>query len=202
MIIQPNAGKMHLNVMLPFKVSMMADFNTILDQITPWSLFEVHRLRCALGKLLDDPVRNEAIKRQLQIGMKITYFCSDKNALVEATIEEVRKTLASVVDIKDVRKWNIKFYLINLEGIDTSIQPKRTSGGLDRNSLKVGDRVGWHSKLGYELYGVVEKLNPKKALVRLGNGEQWTVSYSLLFLVMDGFSIQDGQLCIEGEIVS
>lgn len=193
---------MHLNVMLPFKDEMMADFNTILDQIEPWSLFEVHRLRSALGKLVDDPSRNEAIKRQLKIGMRISYFCSDKNTLVEAIIEEVRKTWASVINVEDGKKWNIKFYLINLQGIDTRIAPKKYSDGLDRNSLKVGDRVGWHSKLGYDLYGVVEKLNPKKALVRLGNGEQWTVSYSLLFLVMDGVSVQGGQLCIEGEVVA
>ena len=45
--------------MLPFKDEIMADFNTILDQIEPWSLFEVHRLRSALGKLVDDPSRNE-----------------------------------------------------------------------------------------------------------------------------------------------
>jgi hypothetical protein len=59
----------------------------------------------------------------------------------------------------------------------------------------------WNSKLGYELYGLVEKLNPKKALVRLGTGECWTVSYSLLFLVMDGAinSIRNEPLCIEGE---
>lgn len=188
--------------MLPFKDEMMADFNTILDQIEPWSLFEVHRLRSALGKLVDDPSRNEAIKRQLKIGMRISYFCSDKNTLVEAIIEEVRKTWASVINVEDGKKWNIKFYLINLQGIDTRIAPKKYSDGLDRNSLKVGDRVGWHSKLGYDLYGVVEKLNPKKALVRLGNGEQWTVSYSLLFLVMDGVSVQGGQLCIEGEVVA
>ncbi len=139
----------------------MADFNNILDQIEPWSLFEVHRLRSALGKLLDDPARNEPIKRQLKIGMKVSYFCSDKNTLVEATVEEVRKTWASVIDVQDGKKWNIKFYLINLQGIDTSIAPKKYSAGLDRNSLKVGDRVGWHSKLGYELYGVVS-LIPKK----------------------------------------
>ncbi len=193
---------MHLNVMLPFKDEIMADFNTILDQIEPWSLFEVHRLRSALSKLVDDPSRNEAIKRQLKIGMRISYFCSDKNTLVEAIIEEVRKTWASVINVEDGKKWNIKFYLINLQGIDTNIAPKKYSGSLDRNSLKVGDRVGWHSKLGYDLYGVVEKLNPKKALVRLGNGEQWTVSYSLLFLIMDGVSVQGGQLCIEGEVVA
>ena len=193
---------MHLNVMLPFEDEIMADFNTILDQIELWSLFEVHRLRSALGKLVDDPSRNEAIKRQLKIGMRVSYFCSDKNTLVEAIIEEVRKTWASVINVEDGKKWNIKFYLINLQGIDTNIAPKKHSGGLDRNSLKVGDRVGWHSKLGYDLYGVVEKLNPKKALVILGNGEQWTVSYSLLFLIMDGVSVQGGQLCIEGEVVA
>lgn len=179
----------------------MTDFNGILGQLEPWSLFELNRLRCAINQFLDNPARNEAIKRQLKPGMNITYFCHNRNTLVEATIEEVRKTWASVVDAKDGKKWNIKFYLINLQGVDTNIQPKRAHGGLDRNSLRVGDRVGWHSKLGYELYGVVEKLNPKKALVRLGSGEQWTVSYSLLFLIMDGISIQGGQLCIEGELI-
>lgn len=129
--------------------------------------------RSALGNLLDNRSRNETIKRQLKIGMRISYFCSDKNTLVEANIEAVRK-----------------------KGIDTNIAPKKHSGDLDRYSLKVKDRVGWHSKLGYYLYGVVEKLNPKKALMRLGNGEQWTVSYSLLFLIMDSVSVQDGQLCM------
>lgn len=180
----------------------MADFNSILEQLELWSLFELNRLQAALHRLIEDPARNEAIKRQLKIGMKITYFSSDKNSLVEATIAEIRKTWVTVVNIHDGKRWNIKFYLINLQGIDTNIAPKKNSGNLDRNSLKVGDRVGWHSKLGHDLYGLVEKLNPKKALVLLGNGDRWTVSYPLLFLVMDGMSLQNGQLCIEGEIVN
>jgi len=113
---------------------MMADFNSILEQIEPWSLFELHRLNSAVAKLLDEPVRNDAIKRQLKVGMQITYFCSDKNSLVEATIDEIRKTRASVINIHDGQRWNISFFLINLEGIDTSIIPKKYSGGLDRNS--------------------------------------------------------------------
>ncbi len=182
----------------------MADFNAILEQIESLSLFEMNRLNSAITKLLDDPARNDAIKRQLKVGENITYFCSDKNTLVEATIVDIRKTRASVLNIQDGKKWNISFYLMNLEGIDTSIRPKNYSGDLDRNSLKVGDHVGWNSKLGHELYGLVEKLNPKKALVRLGNGERWTVSYPLLFLVMDGAvnSTRNEPLCIEGEFTS
>lgn len=86
--------------------------------------------------------------------------------------------------------------------MDISIAPKKYSGGLDRNSLKVGDHVGWNSKLGHDLYGVIKKLNPKKALIQLGSGELWTVSYSLLFLVIDGVPIdQDARFCIEGEVI-
>jgi len=114
---------------------------------------------------------------------------------------DIRKTWVSVVNMQDNERWNVKFCSINLQGIDININPKKSSGGLDRNSLKVGDRVGWHSKLGYDFFGVVEKLNPKKALIRLGDGAQWTVPYSLLFLVMDGVSSYGGQLCIEGKVI-
>jgi hypothetical protein len=179
----------------------MTNINNIFKQLEPLSLFELSRLNDAISNILDDPARNEMIKIHLKIGMKITYFASEKNDLVEATIVDIRQTRASVINAQDGERWNIQFYLINLQGIDTNIAPKKISGGLDRNLLKVGDNVGWHSKLGYDLYGVIEKLNPKKALIRLGNGEQWTVSYSLLFLTINGVSIQDKQLCIEGEVI-
>lgn len=179
----------------------MADVNSIFKQLESLSLFELNRLRSAISIALDDPVKNQSIKNHLKVGMKITYFSSDKNNLIEATVVDIRKTRASVVNTDDGTTWNINFYLINLQGIDVNIVPKRSFGGLDRNSLKVGDHVGWHSKLGYELYGVIEKLNPKNALIRLSDGQQWTVSYSLLFLIMDGVSIQSRNLCIEGEVI-
>src|SRR5580704_11136310 len=130
-------------------LKIMADFNSILEQLEPWSLFELNRLCSAIGNLLGDPARNEAIKRQLRVGMQITYFCCNKNNLVEARIVEIRKTKASVVNIHDGQRWSVSFYLINLEGIDTNIIRKKYSGGLDKNSLKVGDQVGWNSKLGH-----------------------------------------------------
>lgn len=180
---------------------IMENFNDILEKIESLSLFEIRRLSAAVHKLLDDPARNEAIKGKLKVGMLITYFCSAKNTLVEATINEIRKTRALVVNAHDGQGWNICFSSINLEGIDTSIMPKKYSGGLDRNSLKVGDHVGWHSKLGHDLYGLVENLNPKKAFVRLSHGECWAVPYSLLFLVMDGMGSKGSNACIEGEFI-
>lgn len=77
-------------------------------------------------------------------------------------------------------------------------------GGVQsRNSLKVSNYVGWHSRHGCDLYGVVEKLNPKKALIQLGSGECWTVP--LFTISRDGkraFSTQSNALfCMEGEVI-
>jgi hypothetical protein len=92
----------------------MSDINTIFEKLTPLSLFELNRLRSAISTIMDDPEKNAAIKRHLKVGMQIKYFCSNKNTLVEAAIEEIRKTWASVINVCDGKKWNIKFYLINL----------------------------------------------------------------------------------------
>jgi len=181
----------------------MADFNSILQQIESWSLFELNRLCATVNTALNDPDRNDAIKRQLKTGMNVSYFCSDRNKLIEATIIDIRKTRITVKDMHDGKRWNIPLYMLNLEDIDTSIKPIKREGGLDRNTLKVGDLVGWNSKLGHDLYGVIEKLNPKMALVRLGTGESWRVAYSLLFTVMDGEVevSKNKPLYIEGEVV-
>ncbi|HHT9935119.1 TPA: hypothetical protein ACT9LK_002931 [Legionella pneumophila] len=181
----------------------MADFNSILQQIESWSLFELNRLCAAINTALNDPDRNKAIRRKLKIGMQVSYFCSDKNRLIESTIIDIRKTRVTVRDMVDSKRWDIPLYMLNLGNIDTSIRPVKHKGGIDRNSLKVGDLVGWNSKLGHDLYGVIEKLNPKMALVRLGTGESWKVAYSLLFTVMDGevHVSKNRPLYIEGEVI-
>ena len=56
---------------------------------------------------------------------------------------------------------------------------------VQRDSLRVGDSVGYKSRSGREVYGVALKLNCKTATVRLADGEQWNVSYGLLFYVID-----------------
>src|SRR5262245_8598069 len=105
----------------------MVNFNAILEQLEPWSLFELNRLHSAISRLLDDPAKNEAIRNYLKVRMKIHYFNSDTNSLIEATIVEIRKTWASVINLHDGKRWNIKFSLINLQGIDITISPKKYS---------------------------------------------------------------------------
>ena len=92
---------------------------------------------------------------------------------------------------------------INIEGKDNIVLQNRQSGKLDRNSLKIGDRVGYRSNVGNDVFGIIKKLNPKKAVVALNDDQIWHVPYACLFLIMDGVSMDTkGCLLIEGEAIN
>ena len=76
------------------------------------------------------------------------------------------------------QKENLLIYLINLEGQDAEIAPTRRRG-LDRNSLKVGDRVAFTDRDGREQFGEVVKLNQKSAAVQVGGVPRPTTDASL-----------------------
>lgn len=176
----------------------------ILEEIKKLSLFEIRKINNLSFKLLDDPEKILAVKAQLRVGMEITYIDFETNELTRAIILNIRKTQALVENISDKARWDIYFSIMVLDSQNNLMHNdnRRKSGNLDRYSLRIGDHVGYHSKSGMDVFGIIEKLNPKRAVVQLNNGERWNVSYPLLFLITDGVSIDNqGCLLIEGEVI-
>ncbi len=179
------------------------DMNKLYQEIEKLSLFNLKQLNNAIYHLLEDPDRNLAVKRQLKLGMTISYFSTETQKLVDAIITDIRKTMISVRNIDDHRNWNIYLSSIHLEGKDLLITKRRDIGKLDRYSLKIGDRVGFPSNDLDDVFGIIKKLNPKKAVVKLNNGDTWNVHYSYLFLITDGVSVDtNGNLLIEYDVVN
>ena len=180
----------------------ITSINKVYAEVEKLSLFDLKRLYSAIYNLLEDPKKNMAVKQHLKIGMHI-YYESDEKKMTEAIVVDVRKTKATVRNVHDNRLWEIYLSSINLNGKDLIASPKSASGNLDRNSLSIGELVGFRSKDGNDVFGEVKKLNPKKAIVVLNSGQIWHVPYSLLFLVMDGVAMDSNDcLLIEGEIVN
>ena len=159
------------------------NYNLVLSELQQASPFELFRLQAAISTLLDEPSRLEAIKRQLQPGMKVSYFHTQENRLIPATLLEVRKSRASIQDCNTGKRWDIPLYQINLEESDTDLSSQRQ--GVDRLSLRIDDRVGFKGKNSEELFGTVIKLNPKRAKIKVDN-TVWSVPYSMLFSIIDG----------------
>jgi hypothetical protein len=172
------------------------NYSKILDELNRASLFELYRLEQAIRRSLEDPVRVKNIKDSLKVGQDIEYFDAEENRLVEASIIELKRTRALVKNRHDGKRWNIPFYHINLDHADIAISGSK--GKLDRNSLKVGDKVAFKDRKGNELFGEVIKLNQKTAGVLVGV-VRWKVSYALLSLVIEGelgieMNLIEGQL--------
>ncbi len=160
------------------------NYTAILEALGQASLFQLYRLNAAISNQLDDPTRIAAVKRVLRVGQTLRWFDTAENRLVEAKLLQMNRTRAQVQNLADAKRWTIPFYLIDLEGQDVAIAAQKRQS-LDRNSLRVGDRVAFKDRHGQERFGQVEKLNPKSASVQVG-AMRWRVGYGLLVPVIDG----------------
>ena len=162
-------------------------YSKIIEDLNSFSLFDLYRIKTAIENELDNPKRIGDVKSAIRPGMKIKYFEPSENRLVEAVILEIKISRALVKNIHDGANWNIPFHMINLENVDTNIQNISAKKGLTKNQCKVGDEVGFSGKSGEELYGIVVKLNQKRAKIKIKSGETWVVPYSMLFKIFETF---------------
>lgn len=162
------------------------DYTEILGALNKATLFDLHRLQSAIYQELLNPERIKAIKVQLKPGHQISYFDSNQNRLVDAIVIQPKKTRCLVKNLKDGKRWDIPFYYINLEGVDTDIKTESQQTGIPKTALKVGDNIGFKDKDHEDIYGEVIRLNQKTATIQVDMHSQWRVSYSLLFPVLDG----------------
>ena len=162
------------------------NYTEILKELNQASLFDLHRLQSAIYQELLNPKRNNLIKARLKIGQSISYFEPQLNALVDAIIIKIQKTRCSVRNVNDNTTWNLPFYYLNINDVDTDIQLTHNAVGIPRNSLKVGAKVGFKDKNNNDLFGEVIRLNPKTATVRINEHCRWLVNYDNLFYVIEG----------------
>ena len=153
------------------------DYASLLDALGKASLFDLWRLNAAIGRALEDPNKNEAIRANLRVGQSIRYFEAKENREIPGTVMEIKRSRALIQNDHDKKLWNIPFYMINLQEAHVDFPASRTKVRPD--SLRVGDAVGYRSRTQCEVYGVVIKLNRKTATVRLATGQQWGVPYNL-----------------------
>ncbi len=158
------------------------NYSDIMQAMENATSFDLFRLSVVLDRMLDDPKRIQSVKKALKLDQLIEYFDPTENRLVKAKIIRIKRTKILVEHLHDKRRWNVPYYYINIEAVDTSITENKK--GLGRNEVKVGDLVGFMSKSNQEKYGKVIRLNKKSVTLDCGNNSQWRVAYSLLFNVL------------------
>lgn len=175
------------------------DYSKILNELDQASLFDLYRLNVAIQQQLDNPGRLKFVKNRLKIGQAIEYFDSVENRLIAAKVVKLNRTRTLVRNDHDGRRWDIPYYMINVDAVDTDIHTAPQQK-LSKSNVKVGDKVCFKDREGHELFGEVEKLNPKTAGVLVGR-VHWRVAYGLLLPVIDG-ELGGQKNLLEGEVLA
>lgn len=162
------------------------DYADLLAALEKTSLFDLWRLNVAIARTLEDPLKIDAIRARLCVGQAIRYFHPKENREIGGRIAEIKRSRALIRHDQDGKLWDVPFHMINLQGTESESPFPRAGRKVRRELLQAGDSVSYRSREHREVYGVVVKLNPKTAVVRLPDGERWKISYSLLSHVLDG----------------
>lgn len=178
---------------------MSMNFSTVLDALNQASAFELHRLRVAIQRKLDDPHWTNAIRSRLHVGQEIEYFGGAENTIRRARIDELRRKQAAVTDLADGRRWLIDYVTVNVDGIDVQVR-EQVAKGLGRNEVAVGDTLGFIDREGRERSGVVRRLNDKTVSLQVGD-QQWRVAYQLLHRVVDSISGTAVDLSVQSSLL-
>ena len=175
------------------------DYSKIMEELKQASLFDLYRLSAAITHQLEDPKRINEIKMHLRNGQIISYFDYTENREVKAKVIRLKRTRLLVETVGDKGRWDIPFYWINLDRVDTGFGTSSARKGMEKSQLKVGDMVGFQDKQNNDVYGEVIRLNPKTATIVTNTNAKWRVGYGLLYLVIDGE--QEYPNLIEGELL-
>ncbi|MBK8121014.1 MAG: hypothetical protein IPK39_18980 [Sulfuritalea sp.] len=180
------------------------NYSETIASLTQASAFDLYRLRAAIDRVLDQPGWMAAVQSRLRIGQTIDYFDPQANRSQRGQLLELRRKQAVVLDLETQKRWLISYAAINLDGADVEIreQPKQ---GLGRNSVSVGDVVGFVDRNQQQRSGRIVRLNDKTVTL-LCNQQQWRVAYGLLHRVVEssansGEALELGVLEGQSEIV-
>ena len=169
----------------------------LFEELESATDFELFRLQSAIQKMLEDPERTKQLKQKIQVGMKVDYFCIDRNHGVPCSILKIGRSRVDVQEDDTQKRWSLPFHHLNLDHIETDIVSLNVKG-MSKAELSIGSTVGFiDNKDNREYIGQISKLNPKRAVVLVQNSV-WDVPYSMLFPVITSETTEQNQVLLPG----
>lgn len=179
------------------------NYTEIVATLSQASAFDLFRLRAAIERVLDQPGWMAAVQGRLRVGQQIEYYDPQANRACQGQLLEMRRKQAVVLDRETRKRWLISYAAINLDGADVEIreQPRQ---GLSRQSVAIGDIVGFMDRNHQQRSGRIIRLNDKTVTLQVGP-QQWRVAYGLLHRGVDASASETGVPALgimDGEVES
>ena len=162
----------------------IVEYDRLVSFLKTASAYEIYRLSVAIQNELANPARLSDLSRKIKVGDVVEYFDARTNTAVQAVILKKSSKNVVVQQVADGRQCQLPLYMLKIDSREFVFDKKE--GGLNKNSVKVGELVGFHNKHGENVIGTITRLNQKSVSLVTANKQQWRVSYRLLYPIIDG----------------
>lgn len=171
----------------PARTPPMRDAN-LIEALNKATSLELYQLAALIERLMTDPRRIVAIRKDLHLGQIVRFYEARHDRLLQGRIVDMRDTSLTVQATEYRGEWKLPYAAIEPPepGAEApaAAPPSQAVPRPTRADFRRGDKVSFTDRHMQVHVGVIVRCNPKTASVDTG-AEAWTVPYGGLRHVLD-----------------
>jgi hypothetical protein len=148
----------------------------------------LYQLASLIDRLITDPRRIVAIRKDLHLGQVVRFYDSRRDSLRPGRVVEMRDAQLTLHDTEARTQWKLPYAAIEPPQPGATPEPAAVAAPAaprpTRADFRRGDKVSFTDRHLQVHVGVITRCNPKTASVD-SDGAAWSVPYGALRQVLD-----------------
>lgn len=155
------------------------------------SSLELYQLSTVIERLLADPRRILAVRKDLHLGQTVRFMDWRDGSLREGKVVAMRDTQVTLHELRERREWKLPYAAIEPPQPNPAVHPQAAepeppqAPQPTRDDFRRGEKVAFEDKYLQTVVGTIVRINSRTATIDPGDGTQWRVGFSLLRHVLD-----------------
>lgn len=163
----------------------------VLDALQNASSLELFQLSTLIERLLADPRRIIAVRKDMNLGQTVRFVDWRDGSLREGKVVAMRDTQVTLQDLRERKEWKLPYAAIEPPLPDPATRPHAVAPEPPaaprptRNDFRCGEKVAFEDKYLQTVVGTIVRINSRTATIDPGDGTQWRVGFGLLRHILD-----------------
>jgi len=163
----------------------------VLDALQNASSLELFQLSTLIERLLADPRRIIAVRKDMNLGQTVRFVDWRDGSLREGKVVAMRDTQVTLQDLRERKEWKLPYAAIEPPLPDPATRPQAVApeppaaSRPTRNDFRCGEKVAFEDKYLQTVVGTIVRINSRTATIDPGDGTQWRVGFGLLRHILD-----------------
>ena len=163
----------------------------VLDALQNASSLELFQLSTLIERLLADPRRIIAVRKDMNLGQTVRFVDWRDGSLREGKVVAMRDTQVTLQDLRERKEWKLPYAAIEPPLPDPATRPQAVApeppavSRPTRNDFRCGETVAFEDKYLQTVVGTIVRINSRTATIDPGDGTQWRVGFGLLRHILD-----------------